>query len=366
MLSARPNATIGANPATTWDIWFASSHDGGKTFYGPFKISSGTGTSVFPWIAAGDAGKVDIAWYQANNPAPPLVSDPTSPAELTGGPNSMPAGTFWNVMFAQSLNANSREPSFTTVQASDNPNHRGSISIGGTTGSADRSLADYFNVYVGPDGIANIMYTDNANATGSETNHISYVRQNGGPIALNNPSGVTCLPGAPIPIKVVSQKTHGAVGPFDVNLPLSPHGIECRTGQPGTDQHKVVFTFPVPVTLTNASVTSGNGSVNSTTVSGNTVTVNLTASPGPQKIVIKLTGVNDGAGNSGDISWPMDILLGDTSADHFVDSADITQTKSQSGNTVTTSNFREDVNTDGFVDSADITLVKSKSGTALP
>jgi hypothetical protein len=364
--SARPNATIGANPATTWDIWFASSHDGGKTFYGPFKISSGTGTAVFPWIAAGDAGKVDIAWYQANNPTPPLVSDPTSPAELTGGPNSMPAGTFWNVMFAQSLNANTREPSFTTVQASDNPNHRGSISIGGTTGSADRSLADYFNVYVGPDGIANIMYTDNANATGSETNHISYVRQNGGPVALNNPSGVACLVGPPIPIKVVSQKTHGLAGIFEVNLPLSPHGIECRLGQPGTDQHKVVFTFPVPVTLTSASITSGNGTVNSTTISGNTVTVNLTASPGPQKIVIKLSAVNDNAGNTGDISWPFDVLIGDVNANRSVTTGDVTAVQGAVGATAGPSNFRNDLNLNGTVTTGDVVVAQGKVGGQLP
>jgi len=366
MISARPNATIGANPATTWDIWFASSHDGGKTFYGPFKVSSGTGTAVFPWIAGGDNGKVDIAWYQANNPTPPLVSDPTSPAELTGGPNSMPAGTFWNVMFAQSFNANSREPTFTVVQASDNPMHRGSISIGGTTGSADRSLADYFNVYIGPDGIANIMYTDNANATGSESNHISYVRQNGGPIAKNNPSGVTCLGGAPIPIKVVSQKTHGTAGVFEINLPLSPHGIECRSGDPVADQHKVVFTFPVPVTLANATITSGNGVVNSTTVSGNTVTVNLTASPGPQQIVIKLTSVNDNAGNVGDINWPFDVLLGDISGNRLVNSTDTSNAQAQSGVPISQSNFRNDVNHNGQINSTDTSIVQSKSGTGLP
>lgn len=368
MLSARPNATINGNPATTWDIWFASSHDGGKNFYGPFKVSSGVGASVFPWIAAGDNGKVDIVWYQANNPAPPLVSDPTSPAELTGGVNAMPAGTFWNVMFAQSFNANSREPVFTTAQASDNPMHRGSISIGGTTGSADRSLADYFNVYIGPDGIANIMYTDNANATGSETNHISYVRQNGGPVALNNPSGVTCLGGAPIPIKVVSQKTHGTQGTFEVNLPLSPHGIECRAGQPGANQHKVVFTFAVPVTIAGATIVPpGNGTVNSTTVSGNTVTVNLTAAD-QQRLMIKLSSVNAGGGNVGDVTWPFDILLGDTNADGSADGTDVSQTKAQSGHAAGEpgSVFREDVNLDGFVDGTDVSLVKSRSGGHLP
>ena len=58
----------------------------------------------------------------------------------------------------------------------------------------------------------------------------------------------------------------------------------------------------------------------------------------------------------------MDLLVGDTNADGFVNSADISQTKSQSGQSVTGSNFREDVNADGFINSADISLVKSKSG----
>jgi hypothetical protein len=62
----------------------------------------------------------------------------------------------------------------------------------------------------------------------------------------------------------------------------------------------------------------------------------------------------------------MGVLIGDTTGDGFVNSADISQAKSQSGNAVTSANFREDVNTDGFLNSADISLVKSKSGTALP
>jgi hypothetical protein len=61
----------------------------------------------------------------------------------------------------------------------------------------------------------------------------------------------------------------------------------------------------------------------------------------------------------------MKVLIGDTTADTSVNSADISQTKSQSGQAVTNSNFREDVNVDGSLNSADISLVKSKSGTAL-
>jgi Dockerin type I domain len=62
----------------------------------------------------------------------------------------------------------------------------------------------------------------------------------------------------------------------------------------------------------------------------------------------------------------MSILVGDTNADRFIDAVDVSQTKSQSGNAITNSNFREDVNVDGFIDAIDVSLVKSKSGTALP
>jgi len=62
----------------------------------------------------------------------------------------------------------------------------------------------------------------------------------------------------------------------------------------------------------------------------------------------------------------MGVLIGDTNGDGTVNSADIGQTKSQSGQSVSVSNFREDVNADGFINSADIALVKSKSGTGQP
>jgi hypothetical protein len=61
----------------------------------------------------------------------------------------------------------------------------------------------------------------------------------------------------------------------------------------------------------------------------------------------------------------MGLLIGDTNADRFVDSLDTAQTKSEAGNGVNTSNFREDVNVDGFIDAIDVSLVKSKAGTVL-
>jgi hypothetical protein len=182
---------------------------------------------------------------------------------------------------------------------------------------------------------------------------------------------------APTPIAVVSRKTHQSAGTFDVDLKPPAAGIECRTGGT-TGDHSVVVTFPLPVTVAGngtvkAQVTSGNGQVgtggtangNAVTVNGAVVTVPLTNVANAQRLTISLFGVSDGT-FAGDLSVPMSVLIGDTNGDRSVNSGDIAQTKSQSGQSVAPANFREDLNTDGSINSADISLVKSKSGTALP
>jgi hypothetical protein len=127
----------------------------------------------------------------------------------------------------------------------------------------------------------------------------------------------------------------------------------------------MVVTFPVPVTISGATVTSGTGSVSSASASGNVVTINLTGVTNAQRITVTINNVSTGT-ETGNVPVNMAVLNGDTNADTAVNSADIAQTKSQSGKVVGSANFREDVNTDGSLNSADIALVKSKSGTALP
>lgn len=166
-------------------------------------------------------------------------------------------------------------------------------------------------------------------------------------------------------INAVSRKVHGPAGTFDIGLPLSgTPGVECRSGG-ATNDYQIVVTFGTPVTFSTAQLTQGTGSVSSTTTNNNQVVINLTGVTNAQTIQVTLVGVNDGVATN-DITIPMSILTADTNSDGFVNSADISQTKSQSGQAVTISNFREDVNTDGFINSADISLVKSESGTALP
>lgn len=162
----------------------------------------------------------------------------------------------------------------------------------------------------------------------------------------------------------VSRKVHGSAGTFDIALPaLGAHGIECRTGGTGGN-YQVVFTFVGPVTLGSASVTAPlGGSVAGSTVAGNVVTVDLQGITNGQTVMVNLTGMTGAV--SGDLTVPMGVLVGDTTADSSVNSADIGQTKSKSGQVVDSTNFRNDVTVDGSLNSADIGLVKSKSGTSL-
>jgi hypothetical protein len=176
------------------------------------------------------------------------------------------------------------------------------------------------------------------------------------------------------PVSAGSRKSHGTAGTFDVNLPLtSPVGIECRPGGgTNSDNHQVILTFPVPVTVTTASATpdpnqpGATGSVSGFSVNGAQVTVNLAGVSNAQKLTITLGNVSDGVNTNSMLTVPMGVLAGDTTGNGAVNSSDIAQTQSQSGQLVTSSNFREDVTLNGSINSSDIAFVQSKSGTALP
>jgi photosystem II stability/assembly factor-like uncharacterized protein len=176
------------------------------------------------------------------------------------------------------------------------------------------------------------------------------------------------------PTSVVSRMTHGSAGTFGVNLPLiGTRGVEPRSS---AGNYTLVFTFVNNLTsVGSASVSSGTGSVNSTVLgpnaslnlTANQYQVNLTGVANQQYITITLHTVQDSAGNNGDVVGPqMGVLIGDTTASGAVNSSDIAQTQSQSGQLVTMGNFREDVTVSGSINSSDIALVQSKSGTALP
>lgn len=166
-------------------------------------------------------------------------------------------------------------------------------------------------------------------------------------------------------VKVVSRKTHGTQGTFDIELPQNgPPSSECRSSGP-SGVYQLVVTFANPISaVAGASVTSGSGTLDNVSATGNQVTLNLSGVANAQILTITLNGVNDGtATGTSTITFP--VLVGDTNGDGVVNSADATQTRAVSGQLTDANNFRTDVNVDGVTNSADATIVRKNSGTAL-
>jgi hypothetical protein len=170
---------------------------------------------------------------------------------------------------------------------------------------------------------------------------------------------------APMAQNAFSRKIHGAAGTFDIPLPLTGNvGIECRSGG-ATNDYQMIINFATSVTVGSASVTSGTGNVSSFSVSGSQVTVNLTGVTNVQRITVTLVNVNDGT-HMGNVPVSMGVLVGDVNGNAVVNASDVSLTKSQVGQAVSGSNFREDVNANGVINSVDVAQVKANVGTALP
>ena len=175
----------------------------------------------------------------------------------------------------------------------------------------------------------------------------------------------------PAPVQlvgIVSEMSQGTSGTYDIDL-TSGSGVECRNNPDGN--YTIILTFSNNLTnVDSASVLCGSVGSSSISPNPNQYTVNLTGEGAcnAQYNTVTLSNVTDSAGNHSDsvASPPWGLLLGDTTGDGSVNSGDVSQTKSQSGNSLTTTNFREDVTADGSLNSGDVSLVKSKSGTALP
>jgi hypothetical protein len=133
----------------------------------------------------------------------------------------------------------------------------------------------------------------------------------------------------------------------------------------GGFNHQIVVTFSSPISVDSVAITNGTGSVSSFNVTGNVVTINLTGVTNAQRLGVTLVNVCDGT-NSGNVLIPMGVLAGDTSANATTNGSDVSQTKAQSGQPVTGSNFREDVTANGTINAGDVSSVKSHSGTSLP
>ncbi len=300
------------------DVMFVRSSDAGHTFSTPVRVNDDPiNHSKWHWLGAlsvAPNGRIDSVWLDTRNAANNTDSQLFYSYSTDGGVTWAP-----NVAVSNSFNPFLGYPN-------------------------QNKMGDYITIVSDNTG-GNVAYA----ATFNLEEDIYYVR------VAPASSAITLLSAA-------SRLTHGSAGTFDINMPLTgTAGIEDRS----TSTYDAVFAFNAPVTSGTVMVVAGTAVAGAPTFSGTEMSVPLTGVANAQSVSLQLSNIN-GDGNPNDGTVPFSFLIGDTTADGSVNAGDIGQTKSQSGNAVSASNFREDVTVDGSINAGDIGLVKSKSGTALP
>jgi hypothetical protein len=157
------------------------SKDSGETWSQPIRLNVRPRSSAFPWVVAGDEGRVAVAYYGTRRAGP-------SPEDVAVEGRRVPK---WRVFVSYSLNA-TKGADFTEVPAMGLKDylHAGNVCTSGTGCAAGtRDLLDFFQLDLTPCGKIAITYTYNArdvvNAAGERTSNlpelIYYVGQKGGP-----------------------------------------------------------------------------------------------------------------------------------------------------------------------------------------
>jgi hypothetical protein len=188
-------------------IMMAVSHDLGKTWSTPMTVAAPAGArALWPWVTAGDSGKVSVIWYQFDR-----VADP----------DCAPADTHTFIYDANITGAdNPATAQSTMVNAAVRSIHEGGICQGGTTCVAtgqDRRLGDFFTNSL--DGRGCVMISS------GDTERVDPLT--GGPLPTSLPTIMRQSSGPPL---------IGA-GDCAANLPnVPPASLAVNGGQPRSQQ----------------------------------------------------------------------------------------------------------------------------------
>jgi hypothetical protein len=149
------------------DVYYTSSTNGGLAWAAPINLTKERNdTAIFPWMVAGDPGRVDLVLYKANTGINSNFAfvDPEGNECAEGDPGCVENPSAWNVYFSQSLNALNPGANFKAVQISAAPNHIGQACTLGLACEGDRDLLDFFTVDVDHLGAAVVAYSDDNSA----------------------------------------------------------------------------------------------------------------------------------------------------------------------------------------------------------
>ncbi len=250
---------IGA-PTAPERIYVVRSSDG--THWGTPRLVSQGGTNTFPWIAAGDNGRIDLAWYHTSETSEQGTC-PSGTGTCTNYGASALNNAEWIVQMAQSLNAGASAPTYSVVSATDHPIKHGQIctnGLGCTTGG-DRSLGDFLEIARDKVGAALISYVDDTsnNFSGGEAAGPSeIVRQTSGPSLLAKVGTITGAAGPQNQFNHVADDAGDATyDANDMSMTASPN-LDLRGASMSQDSNGLVITMNLQ-SLASLAPTVGDG-----------------------------------------------------------------------------------------------------------
>jgi len=179
------------NGYTTWstydddgcDVYYAASTNNGKSWRDPVKVNTGGGCATFPWITAGDNGKIALAWYETPYDKDQGATDTFFQAlsagrTLYGGikvpffnyQDNLPKDAPWFLHSAAVANATSNKPQVLETRVdTETPV---------LAGPMGRELWDFLQLDIGPDGRIHIAFVKKFKDGAPQT---WYVRSTAGP-----------------------------------------------------------------------------------------------------------------------------------------------------------------------------------------
>jgi hypothetical protein len=187
------------------DMYVVWSKDGGTTWDGgggliggsartPYRVNSPaeTGTHWFPAIAAGDPGKVDVAYLRTPEILPTDAfgkADPggcAGPGPANGNPTTYPPACSWNLYGAQSTNLtlSPAKATWSTNPITTTPMHIGDICNLGifcVDPNSNRNLLDFITETLDAQGCAHIAYADD-----NTVNKLRAANQTSGPCIVRH------------------------------------------------------------------------------------------------------------------------------------------------------------------------------------
>jgi hypothetical protein len=196
--------TVQSDPTCAYHLWVVWSSTGGASWDGGGGAFPGTAatayevdpstspqTDVFPAIAAGSPGQVDVAWLSTNEiePTDPLGKfDPggcAGPGPANGNPTFYPSTCSWKLYAGQSLQLTGPvgRATWTSSPVTTTAMHAGDICNLGifcVDPNSNRNLLDFISEAIDPTtGFAHIAYADD-----NTVNKLRVANQTAGPTVL--------------------------------------------------------------------------------------------------------------------------------------------------------------------------------------